>query len=42
MVTGFAVSLLMIGLPAVISAAIYDSAGSTEQIEESIPTTRVW
>ena len=32
-VTGFAVSLLMIGLPAVISAAIYDSAGSTEQID---------
>lgn len=31
-VTGFAVSLLMIGLPAVISAAIYDSAGSTQQI----------
>ena len=31
-VTGFAVSLLMVGLPAVISAAIYDSAGSTEQI----------
>ena len=31
-VTGFAVSLLMIGLPAVISAALYDSAGSTEQI----------
>ena len=31
-VTGFAVSLLMIGLPAVISAAIYDSAGSTEQV----------
>ncbi len=31
-VTGFAISLLMIGLPAVISAAIYDSAGSTEQI----------
>ncbi len=33
-VTGFAVSLLMIGLPAVISAAIYDSAGSTEQIAQ--------
>ena len=33
-VTGFAVSLLMIGLPAVISAAIYDSAGSTEQISK--------
>jgi simple sugar transport system permease protein len=31
-VTGFAISLLMIGLPAVISAAVYDSAGSTEQI----------
>ena len=31
-VTGFAVSLLMVGLPAVISAAVYDSAGSTEQI----------
>ena len=31
-VSGFAVTLLMIGLPAVISAAIYDSAGSTEQI----------
>ncbi len=33
-VTGFAISLLMIGLPAVISAAIYDSAGSTEQIAQ--------
>jgi simple sugar transport system permease protein len=31
-VTGFAVSMLMLGLPAVISAAVYDSAGSTEQI----------
>jgi ABC-type uncharacterized transport system permease subunit len=31
-VTGFAISLLMVGLPAVISAAVYDSAGSTEQI----------
>src|SRR5687767_12390207 len=31
-VTGFAISLLMIGLPSVISAAVYDSAGSTEQI----------
>jgi ABC-type uncharacterized transport system permease subunit len=34
-VTGFAVSLLMIGLPAVISAALYDSAGSTEQIDKA-------
>src|SRR5687767_14873524 len=33
-VTGFAVSLLMIGLPAVISSAVYDSAGSTEQIAQ--------
>jgi simple sugar transport system permease protein len=31
-VAGFAISLLMLGLPAVISARIYDSAGSTEQI----------
>jgi ABC-type uncharacterized transport system permease subunit len=31
-VAGFAVSMLMIGLPAVISSAIYDSAGSTQQI----------
>ena len=32
-VTGFAISLLMIYLPAVISSAVYDSAGSTEQID---------
>ncbi|MFN2501713.1 MAG: ABC transporter permease [Pyrinomonadaceae bacterium] len=31
-VTGFAISLLMLGLPAVISSRLYDSAGSTEQI----------
>ncbi len=31
-VTGFAISLLMLGLPAVISSRIYDSAGSTQQI----------
>lgn len=31
-VTGFAISMLMLGLPAVISARIYDSAGSTQQI----------
>lgn len=31
-VAGFAISLLMLGLPAVISARIYDSAGSTQQI----------
>jgi len=33
-VTGFAVSLLMLGLPAVISSRLYDSAGSTEQISQ--------
>ena len=33
-VTGFAVNMLMLGLPAVISSAIYDSAGSTEQIDK--------
>ena len=31
-VAGFAVSLLMLGLPAVISSRIYDLAGSTQQI----------
>lgn len=31
-VTGFAISMLMLGLPAVISARLYDSAGSTQQI----------
>jgi ABC-type uncharacterized transport system permease subunit len=32
-VAGFAISLLMLGLPAVISSRIYDSAGSTQQID---------
>lgn len=31
-VAGFAISLLMLGLPAVISSRLYDSAGSTQQI----------
>ena len=31
-VTGFAISLLMLGLPAVLSSAFYDSAGSTQQV----------
>ncbi|HEY0428383.1 MAG TPA: ABC transporter permease [Pyrinomonadaceae bacterium] len=34
-VAGFAVSMLMIGLPSVISSAIYDSAGSTQQIDKA-------
>lgn len=33
-VTGFAISLLMLGLPAVISSRLYDSAGSTQQIAQ--------
>ncbi len=33
-VAGFAISLLMLGLPAVISSRLYDSAGSTEQIAQ--------
>src|SRR3954471_1758791 len=33
-VAGFAISLLMVGLPAVISARLYDSAGSTQQISQ--------
>lgn len=31
-VAGFAITMLMIGLPAVISSRLYDSAGSTQQI----------
>ena len=31
-VAGFAINILMLGLPAVISSRIYDSAGSTQQI----------
>jgi ABC-type uncharacterized transport system permease subunit len=33
-VAGFAINILMVGLPAVISSAIYDSAGSTQQIAQ--------
>ena len=33
-VTGFAINILMLGLPAVISSRIYDSAGSTQQIAQ--------
>lgn len=33
-VTGFAISMLMLGLPAVISSRLYDSAGSTQQIPQ--------
>jgi simple sugar transport system permease protein len=39
-VTGFGINILMLGLPALLSSAIYDSAGSTEQIakENLLPT----
>ena len=33
-VTGFAISLLMLGLPSVISARLYDASGSTPQIAQ--------
>lgn len=33
-VTGMAINFLMIGLPALISGAVYDSAGSTPQIDK--------
>lgn len=33
-VAGFAINILMLGLPAVISSRIYDSAGSTQQIAQ--------
>lgn len=31
-VAGFGINILMLGLPALLSSAIYDSAGSTEQV----------
>lgn len=34
-VTGMAINFLMIGLPALISGAVYDSAGSTPQIDKA-------
>lgn len=34
-VSGMAINFLMIGLPAVISGAVYDSAGSTPQISQA-------
>lgn len=33
-VTGFAISMLMLGLPAVISGALYDASGATQQIDK--------
>lgn len=32
-VTGFGINILMLGVPALISSAVYDSAGSTQQID---------
>jgi simple sugar transport system permease protein len=39
-VAGFGINILMLGIPALISSAIYDSAGSTEQIDKAnlLPT----
>jgi len=34
-VAGFGINILMLGLPALLSSAIYDSAGSTEQIDQA-------
>ncbi len=33
-VAGFGINILMLGLPALLSSAIYDSAGSTQQIDK--------
>ena len=41
-VAGFAISLLMLGLPAVISARIYDSSGSTQQIAQEFLLPDYW
>lgn len=35
-VTGFGINILMLGLPALLSAAIYDSAGSTPQLDRAV------
>lgn len=35
-VAGMAINFLMIGLPALISGAVYDSAGSTPQIDKAV------
>ncbi len=34
-VAGFGINILMLGLPALLSSAIYDSAGSTQQINKA-------
>lgn len=34
-VAGFGINILMLGVPAIISAAVYDSAGSTQQIDKA-------
>lgn len=34
-VAGFAINILMLGLPALISGAVYDSSGSTPQIDKA-------
>lgn len=34
-VTGFAITMLMFGLPAVISSALYDASGATQQIDQA-------
>ncbi len=34
-VAGFGINILMLGIPALLSSAIYDSAGSTEQIDKA-------
>ena len=34
-VAGFGINILMLGIPALLSSAIYDSAGSTQQIEKA-------
>src|SRR6476661_1359720 len=41
-VAGFAISLLMLGLPAVISSRIYDAAGSTQQIAQEFLLPDFW
>lgn len=41
-VTGFAISMLMLGLPAVISGALYDASGATQQIDKEFLLPGTW
>lgn len=41
-VAGFGINILMLGLPALISGAMYDSTGSTPQVAKEIMLPQAW